>query len=1136
MRSIAGARGFGNPAAWSWSEIERTLSQGRAAVAPHPVPEEAPALGAAQSTSVAPATPFAELHAHSSYHFLDGVSSPEQLVHEAHRLGITHLACLDRDGVYGAARYAAAAAEFAAAHPEAPALGTVFGAELTIAADMTLTVLCRGVEGYRRLSAVITDAQLANEDKSGLTYPSWGDLSDAAGGHWVVVIDAGSLPCAEQLLEAFTPAHCVIQYQHTLSPDDVDINDALHAIAEAHGPQLRAIVSACPRAATPAQARLAGVKAALQQRASLDSARFTGHPLGGSWLRSGAEMLSLAGECTWLREAVATTVDIAQECAFELNLLAPRLPHFPVPSGFDEISWLRHLTYAGATRRYGPRKLEAATSTASGENGGGNHPAWSVIDRELGIIEELGFAGYFLIVHDIVDFCRQNTIYAQGRGSAANSAVCFALGITNVDAVAAKLLFERFLSPERDGPPDIDLDIESGRREEVIQYVYSRYGRRNAAQVANVITYRTRGAIRDAGRALGYDQGQIDAWVQGKTELPPHVAAVAQQLHEHPRHLGIHSGGMIICDRPISQVVSIQWATMEQRSVVQWDKDDCAAVGLVKFDLLGLGMLEALHHAVDNVRQTRGRSIELWQLDPTEPEVYAMLARADAVGVFQVESRAQLNTLPRLRPREFFDLVVQVALIRPGPIQGGSVHPYIRRRNGLEPVTYDHPCTEPALAKTLGIPLFQEQLMQLVVDVAGFSPAEADTLRRAMGSRRSTDRMQRLQRRFRAGAKQRHAISDAVLAKLWNKIMAFASYGFPESHAQSFASLVYYSAWFKHHYPAEFCAALLRAQPMGFYSPQSLIADARRHGVHIAGVDINESDVYATAWIDPEVAAASAGVNEPRGVGGLGRGTAEPLGSVRLGLASIAGISEDIARRIVAARREHGRFGAISDLSRRADLGVAHVEALARAGALDSLGLSRRQAQWAASIAATERIGMLPGTSDIHTPALPGMTTLDLAAADLKFTGMTASDYPTVHLRSMLNSWHRLPCTHGPRAGRPRGGAPVLPADQLAFVETGTRVRVAGVVTHRQRPATAGGIVFFGVEDETGLVNVIVSPGLWKAKKQVAAQAKIVVIRGIVQVVQTTVTITADDIEAVEDSDAVAHYLASNSSGSRDFR
>ena len=609
-----------------------------------------------------------------------------------------------------------------------------------------------------------------------------------------------------------------------------------------------------------------------------------------------------------------------------MSLIAPRLPPYPCPNGLSEIQFLRQLAETGGRRRYGERPLGAHEDLSLRAR------AWSTIDHELAVIEQLGFAGYFLVVWDIVQFCERNNILCQGRGSAANSAVCFSLGITKADAVSLGLLFERFLSTERDGPPDIDLDIESDRREEVIQYVYERYGRLHAAQVANVITYRARSAVRDMARALGYsgaDQDafsrRFDSWSpiknQHEVTVPDLVVDLAGRVQDAPRHLGIHSGGMVICDRPVSEVCPVEWATMPGRSVLQWDKDDCAAINLVKFDLLGLGMLSALHRATDLIAEFRGRHVDLAEI-PQEDDVYAMLCRADSVGVFQVESRAQMATLPRLKPRRFYDLVVEVALIRPGPIQGGSVHPYIRRRNGLEPVTYLHPLLENSLGKTLGVPLFQEQLMQMAIDVAGFTPAQADELRQAMGSKRSRARMARLRERLYDGMAQRGIAGD-IADEIYDKMAAFANYGFPESHSVSFAYLVYSSAWIKFHEPAIFCAALVNSQPMGFWSPHTLVQDARRHGVVVRTPDINAS--RAGAWLEPD----------PRSTGGL---------AVRLGIGSVRGIGTQLAAQIEAARP----FVDTEDLVRRVPgMSVKQLEALATAGVFgESFDVSRRDALW----------------------------------------------------------------------------------------------------------------------------------------------------------------------------------------------
>jgi error-prone DNA polymerase len=808
--------------------------------------------------------------------------------------------------------------------------------------------------------------------------------------------------------------------------------------------------------------RLAMAMGAIRARQSLDEAEGRLAPLGGAHLRSGDEMVRLFAHCP---HAVAAAADLAQQCAFGLALIAPRLPPFDTPDGHTEDSWLRKLVMIGAADRYG--------SAAAAPR------AYAQIERELDVIAVLGFPGYFLVVHDITSFCRKSQILCQGRGSAANSAVCYALGITAVDPIANDLLFERFLSPARDGPPDIDIDIESDRREEVIQYVYSRYGRDHAAQVANVITYRERNAVRDMARALGFSPGQQDAWskqigrwngLAGDVEgIPEPVIELATQIRDLPRHMGIHSGGMVICDRPIADVCPVEWARMADRSVLQWDKDDCAAIGLVKFDLLGLGMLSALHYAVDLLAEHKGIEVDFARLDLSEPAVYEMLGRADSVGVFQVESRAQMATLPRLKPRVFYDLVVEVALIRPGPIQGGSVHPYIRRRNGVEPVVFDHPSMQRALRKTLGVPLFQEQLMQLAVDCAGFSAAEADQLRRAMGSKRSTEKMRRLRGRFYDGLREMHGITGELADRIYEKLEAFANYGFPESHALSFASLVFYSAWLKLHHPAAFCAALLRAQPMGFYSPQSLVADARRHGVAVHGPDVNASGAHAGL--------------ENRGE------------EVRLGLGAVRHIGDGLAQRLVDDRNTNGPFVSLLDLTGRVQLSVPQTEALATAGALGCFGMARREALWAARPAAMARPDRLPGVgTSSRVPELPEMNVAELAAADVWATGVSPDSFPTQFLRTELDALG------------------VLAARLLGSVPDGTRVLVAGAVTHRQRPATAQGVTFVNLEDETGMVNVLCSPGVWARHRRLAQTAPALVIRGIVQNASGAITVVADAI------------------------
>ncbi|MFD4366207.1 error-prone DNA polymerase [Rhodococcus sp. NPDC058521] len=1036
--------------------------------------------------------PYAELHAHSAFSFLDGASSPEEMVEEAVRLGLEAIALTDHDGFYGVVRFAEAA--------QALGMPTVFGSELSLDSvpragspdpgGSHLLVLARGQEGYRRLSRAIATAHMVGGEKGKLHYDI-DELAEAADGHWQILtgcrkghvrraLREGGIEAAEhelrRLIDLFGADRVTVELTHHGVAEDDERNAALSKLAEMHG--LPVIASTAAHFANPERRRLAMAMAAVRARRSLDDSAGWLAPTGGGHLRSGEEMATLFAQYPGV---VAAAAELGRECAFDLKLIAPQLPPFDVPEGHTEASWLRQLTMEGAARRYGAPERRP--------------DAYRQIEHELHIITELNFPGYFLVVHDIVSFCKNNDILCQGRGSAANSAVCFAIGITNVDPVGNKLLFERFLSPERDGPPDIDVDIESDRREEAIQHVYTKYGRKYAAQVANVITYRGKSSVRDMARALGFSQGQQDAWSKqvsrwtgiGKetgTDIPAPVLELAAQIEGFPRHLGIHSGGMVICDRPIADVCPVEWARMENRSVLQWDKDDCAAVGLVKFDLLGLGMLSALHYMLDLVAEHKGLDVNLWELDLTEDAVYEMLQRADSVGVFQVESRAQMATLPRLKPRNFYDLVVEVALIRPGPIQGGSVHPYIRRRNKLEPVVYDHPSLENALERTLGVPLFQEQLMQMAVDVAGFTPAEADQLRRAMGSKRSPEKMERLRGRLYRGMRELHGIEGEVADRIYEKLYAFANFGFPESHSQSFASLVFYSSWFKLHHPAAFCAGLLRAQPMGFYSPQSLVADARRHGVRVHGADVNASLPHATL--------------EAEGM------------EIRLGLGDLRHIGQALAEEIVDARDSSGPFTSFLDLTGRVELTTAQAESLATAGALSCFGLTRREALWAAGAAAGERPDRLPGIgASTKAPTLPGMSDVEMAAADVWATGISPDTYPTQFLRPQLDVLG------------------VIPASRLLQVPDGDRVLVGGAVTHRQRPATAAGVTFINLEDETGMVNVVCSVGLWARYRKLVHTAPALLIRGKVQNAEGAVTVVADRMQLMD---------LRMASRSRDFR
>jgi error-prone DNA polymerase len=1117
---------------------------------------------------------YAELHCHSNFSFLDGASHPEELVDEAARLGLAALAITDHDGFYGVVRFAEVAREVG--------LPTVFGAELTLGTPRKppngiadppgehLLVLVQGAVGHSRLARAISAAQLAGQ--KGAPRASLATLAEAArapvylngnvtsreNDSWFVLTGCrkGTVPAALQrdgpraaeravceLVEAFGRERVLMELWDHGDPLDRHRNDALTQIALRTGVEVVATNNV--HYATPARRPLATALAAVRARRSLDEIDGWLPAAPFAHLRSPAEQ---ARRFARWPGVVERTVDIARACAFDLKLAAPELPDYPVPDGHTEMTWLRELVRRGAAVYYPSTHRQY-------------DQAMRQIEYELQVIEQLGFPGYFLLLHDVVEFCRRGDIYCQGRGSAANSAVCYALGVTKADAVALGLLFERFLSPERDGPPDIDLDIEHQRREEVIQYMYERYGRDRAAQVANVVTYRPRMALREMAKAAGLPPGQADAlgkwvnrwaagpeafdeltstpelashparirpnvtpvhrsarqerrferserdaWRDGEAidtapattrppAIPPLALALAAEIVDFPRHLGIHSGGMVMADRPLVEFCPIEWARMEGRSVLQWDKDDCAAAGLVKFDLLGLGMLTMLHIAVDLVRTYEDVDIDLATI-PQEKAVYDLLCAADTIGVFQVESRAQMATLPRLRPRCFYDLVVEVALIRPGPIQGGSVHPYLRRRNGEEEVTYIHPLTEPCLKKTLGVPLFQEQLMQLAVDCAGFSAAEADQLRQAMGSKRSQARMARMRERLMTGMAER-GITGATAEDIYTKLEAFSNFGFPESHSVSFAYLVYSSSWIKYHYPAEFAAALLNAQPMGFYSPHTIVRDARRHGVQVLGPDLNSSRRDAT--LEPRTDAVDT----------IGRALpgfhAEPSHlAVRLGLRSVRGLHDALLDRIDDAR-EMRPFTDVEDFVRRTGVTVDQVEALATAGAFEQcFRQSRRSALWAAGAYRVARpqvrrdgevVETLPGVvTGSDAPQLPGMTEMETVAFDLWAMGISVGKHPTEFLREELV-----------RQG-------VVTAADLRVLADKSVVEVAGVVTHRQQPATAKGTVFLNLEDETGLVNVICTKGIWTRFRIVARSSPALRIRGVLERHQGVINLVAGRI------------------------
>ncbi|WP_426326022.1 error-prone DNA polymerase [Microbacterium sp. E-13] len=1123
--------GFNNPGV-PWSEMERVLSGRRR---PDAVPVgadggDSPAWSRKRGPYVAPeiprpadAIPYAELHAHSSYSFLDGASSPEELAEEAERLGLHALAITDHDGFYGIVRFAEAA--------EALHLQTVFGAELSLGlpkpqngeadpAGAHLLVLARGEEGYHRLAGAITHAQLQGEEKGRPVY-DLEELAAQAGEHWAVLTGcrkgavrralasapgtAGADAAArelDRLVTLFGREAVNVELIDHGNPLDTRDNDVLAGLARERGLPLLATNNV--HYAVPKRQLLAAAVAAVRANRGLDELDGWLPAHAGAHLRSGAEM---AERFVRFPDAVARTVTLADELAFPLRRAKPALPKQKVPEGHTPMSWLRKLVWDAVPRKY---------PDLSEENR-------SRIEKELGVIERKDFPGYFLIVHGIVQEARRRGILCQGRGSAANSAICYLLDITAVDAIAYDLPFERFLSSLREEEPDIDVDFDSDRREEIIQWVYQEYGRDRAAQVANVIQYRPKNAVRDMAKALGHSPGQQDAWskqIEGwgalletgaGHDIPDQVLEFAAELLKAPRHLGIHSGGMVLTDRPVGEVVPIEHARMENRTVIQWDKDDAAWMGLVKFDLLGLGMLAALQYCFDMIRASTGEDWELSTIPKEEKAVYDMLCRADSIGVFQVESRAQIGLLPRLQPRRFYDLVIEIALIRPGPIQGGAVHPFVKRKLGQEEITYAHPKLVPVLERTLGIPVFQEQLMQMGMAVGGLTGEDADLLRRAMGSKRGIERIDSLKEKLFAGMAQNGLVGEEADA-IYAKIQAFANFGFAESHSLSFALLVYASSWIKLHYPGAFLAGLLRAQPMGFYSPATLVADARRHGVEVRRPDLHLSGVEAVlepvdGLLDPTTRPLSpdltAGEQGPRftGLDSCLERHQPPVGlfnidapdesaahrrderfAVRLGLAGVKGIGATVAERIVAAREAEGAFRDLRDLVRRTSITAVQVEALATAGAFECLGLSRREGIWLAGSAAQDRPEFLPDSLiAVQPPLFADPTSYERLAADLWATGISTDDHPITHYRSALDA---------------RG---VLTSRELRSHDVGRRVEVAGLVTHRQRPATASGITFLNLEDEQGLVNIVCSLGVWNRYRRVVRDSPALIARGILE-------------------------------------
>lgn len=1029
---------------------------------------------------------YAELRCISNFTFLQGASRPEELVERAAQLGYSALAITDECSLAGIVRAHVAA--------KGHGLKLLVGAQFEVAheAPFTLVLLATNLHGYGNLSQFIT--RLRRESAKG-TYRltrqqiSPHQLADCLA---IAVPDrAGTQAQCDEvaawLLGQFMGRCWLGVAQLRRLEDEVVLHKLRHSSA----------LTAVPLVA------LGHVHMHVRSRKPLQdvlTATRVGQPLTAcGWVLSpNAEQhlrsrLRLAQR--YPAELLAETLRVAERCTFSLDELRYNYPDEVVPAGETPTSHLRRLVHEGAARRWPqgtPAKVQA------------------MIAHELALIGELRYEHYFLTVHDIVAFARSQGILCQGRGSAANSVVCYCLGVTEVDPARMSTLFERFISKERNEPPDIDIDFEHQRREEVIQYLYAKYGRNRAALTATVISYRPRSAIRDVGRALGLDEATLDVlakgqqWWDGKriaterlaeaglsedTLIVQQLMALTSELMGFPRHLSQHTGGFVLTRSPLSRMVPIENAAMPERTVIQWDKDDLDAMGLLKVDVLALGMLSAIRRAVELIGLRKGHPFGVQDIPPEDPATYDMVCQADTVGVFQIESRAQMNMLPRLRPRTFYDLVIEVALVRPGPIQGGAVHPYLDRRQGKVPVSYPSETLAPALGRTLGIPVFQEQCMQIAIIAAGFTPGEADGLRRAMAAWKRKGGLEKYERRLKDGMAER-GYSAEFTDGVWEQIKGFSSYGFPESHAASFALLVYQSCWIKRHHPAEFLAALLNSQPLGFYSPSQLVQDARRHGVEVRQVDVMHSDVDCTLEDLPRPPA------------------------VRLGLRLVKGLSHASALRIVEARTQHPGhpFGSAEDLARRAGLDQQEMKQLAAADALVGLSGHRRQQVWDAAALRTPPALLRNAPVDEAALELPAAPEGEDIVWDYASTGLTLRRHPLALLRARLAERR------------------FMTAADLASAPHGRLVRCCGIVTMRQQPATASGVIFVSLEDETGVVQAIVWRSLRERQRHVLLRARLLAIQGVWQREGEVTNLIAGHLEDL------TPLLGRLAMGSRDFR
>jgi error-prone DNA polymerase len=1043
---------------------------------------------------------YVELHAHSSHSLLDGVPSPEALVERAAHLDMLALALTDHDGIYGAVRFMLAARE--------AGIKPILGAEMTIAGPSLplpdpvrtrwgrgmgdeghvdpfhLTLLVETAEGYANLCRLITLARRGQE--KGVALLARHELAAHTGGLIALsgcrrgeiarlVLDRQferALEVAQGYAQLFGPDRFFIELQRHHRQGDSRLMAGLLVLADRT--KLDLVATGDVHYLHPHEHQVHDILTCIRHRTTLDDGQHLLRPNTEYLLRSPTEMADLFSS---ISGAVANSCRIAERCAPAGDYLpsGPQvLPRFLVPEGGSAQGYLRQLCLQALSERHG--------GVASRDQ----------LERELAVIEQADLADYFLIVWDIVRFSRQAGIRCQGRGSAANSMVAYLLGITPVDPVACDLVFERFLSPERNAPPDIDVDFAADRREEVIQYVYQRYGEEHAAMACTMVTFRARSAVRDVARALGFppplverlagaldvrnaesveeSRGLTEAFGGGLEGRPfQHLLRIVPLLDGIPRHLGIHNGGMVLSGPPLCEIVPLEPATMPDRVVTQWDKDGLEGAGMIKIDILGLRMLSAIEDAVAIVEAQTGEMLDLDQLSPDDPAVYDMLCRGETIGVFQVESRAQSSLIPRYQPRSFTDLVIEISLIRPGPIQAQMVHPYLQRRLGVERPTYLHPLMEPALAETLGVMVFQEQVLKVARDVAGFTPGRADLLRRALSHKRATEKIVQFHDEFVAGAVA-NGLSQEVAEQVFGQLLGFGGYSFPKSHAAAFAVLTYQSAWLRCYHPAAFFAGLLRHQPMGFYPPHVVVSDARRSGVEIQPADVEASAERAT--VDGQ--------------------------ALRLGLAVVTGLGEEGAQKVVEARRR-GHFHSLADFCRRTRLGRRAVEAMIMAGAFDRWGVSRRQLLWdlREAIEAAEGPPAMALMSPNERPRFSFLSDRMRLWTEVAHTGIAAN----AHLNSLVN--HEL---------REIGATP---SRALHGLPNGSWVWVGGVVASAQRPPTAKGVAFLALEDEGGMINVVLKPEVYEANRR-ALKSPFVAIQGRVQKRGRTINILARSVVPIQ--------------------